>query len=144
MLKRKPDNNGGYDYKKAGDYVDVKPIKRKGKALDHAVTLKILTLIHWELVVEKGPVMVKEALEQAKEHGLYWYSITPKGDGSLVDYCEYVVHAAKHIKIINDIEWKLWFSNPHDDPRLIEFRRGFLEAKKEAEKKKVAKRKKRG
>jgi len=115
------------------DYVKVKRVRRGKRQLKCAVILKILSLIHWDLVVDGGPGVVREALLRAREHGRYWHSLTPKGDGGLVDYCEYVVAAAKYVEVINDIEWQLWFSNPKDDPRLIEFRRGFLEAKKEKE-----------
>jgi len=139
-MKRKPKDNG-YDYKKAGDHVEIKPIKRGKKQLRNAAILKTLSLIHWDLVVAEGPRVVLTALWHAREHGLYWYALTPKGDGGLVDYCEFVVAAANHVKVINDVEWKLWFSNPPDDPRLIEFKRGFLEAKKEAEKAKREKKK---
>jgi len=121
------------------DYVKVKPVRRGPRRLERDVTLKILTLIHWDLVVEKGRKVVKEALEQAREHGRWWGKSTPKGDGSLVDYCEFVVWAAKKDKVINDVEWKLWFSNPKDDPRLLEFRRGFLEGKREHEREKAEK-----
>ena len=117
------------------DRVKVKRNRFRGKSqIKNAAILKALSLIHWDLVVEGGSALVKLAIDEAREHGRYWYSTTPRGDGGLVDYCEYVVSAAKHIKIINDVEWKLWFSNPKDDPRLLEFRRGFLESKKEAEK----------
>jgi hypothetical protein len=124
------------------DYVRVKPLKRTREQLRVAVVLKILTIVHWDLVLAEGPTVVEEALQQARFHGRGWEEMTPKGDGGLVDYCEYVVSAAKIVKVINEVEFQLWFSNPADDPRLLEFRRGFLEAKKERRRKR-AKRKRR-
>jgi hypothetical protein len=121
------------------DYVKVKPIRRGKRRLKNCKILRLLSVIHWDLVVSEGPGAVKKALHEARYHGEYWHGLTPKGDGGLVDYCEYVVSAAKRVKVINDIEWKLWFSNPKDDPRLLEFKRGFLKAKKEAKEEKRAK-----
>ena len=115
------------------DYVKVRPVRRSKRRLKNCKIIRLLSIIHWDLVVAEGPGAVKQALHQARFHGQGWYNEAPKGDGNLVDYCEYVVSCAKRLKVINDVEWKLWFSNPKDDPRLLEFRRGFLEAKKAAE-----------
>ena len=116
------------------DYVKVKPIRRGKKQLRTAAILKALSIIHWDLVVAEGPSVVELALERANYHGYRWHVLTPRGDGSLVDYCEFVIAAARREKVINDVEYALWLSNPCDDPRLIEFRRGFIAAKKDAEK----------
>jgi hypothetical protein len=114
----------------AADRVNVKPIRRGKNRLRRAVALKVVTIIHWDLVVDEGKAVVLTALDQARELGKVWFNLAPNGDAGLVDWCEFVVSAAKDEKVINEIEWKLWFSNPKDDPRLLEFRRGFLEAKK--------------
>jgi hypothetical protein len=124
------------------DRVKVKKIRRNQVDLDEAVALQILTLIHWELVLVAGRDVVEEALSQALDYGRWWYKIAPNGDGGLVDYCEFVVSAAKDRKVINDVEFRLWFSNPKDDPRLLQFRRGFAKAKMEAEEAKAKKEKK--
>ena len=112
------------------DRVRVKPIRRGKNRLHYAAMLKVLTIVHWDLVVAEGPTVVATAIKQALEFGKEWYRQEPKADASLIDYCEFVVSAAKDEKVINDVEFQLWFSNPKDDARLIEFRRGFLSEKR--------------
>jgi hypothetical protein len=108
-----------------GDHLVVKPIKRTSEEEREAKAAALLAW-HWDTFDSKTRRL---AMQMAYVSGCEFgraFEDEPNLE-AYVDTC--IWDAYNRLKIINEIELDLWYSNDPDDPRVAEFARGCWETR---------------